>query len=130
MPDVGSYIMLGLALFAVGMVGFLARRNLIVMFLSTEIMLQGVLLNVVGFGKLYPGVNGQVFGLFVLVIAAVEAGLGLGLVVLLFRRKSTLDAEAWATMHGKTMHGCTGKRRTVGVYPVTPRWGVGIMGDP
>jgi NADH-quinone oxidoreductase subunit K len=85
MPDVGSYIMLGLALFAVGMVGFLARRNLIVMFLSTEIMLQGVLLNVVGFGKLYPGVNGQVFGLFVLVIAAVEAGLGLGLVVLLFR---------------------------------------------
>jgi len=100
MPDAGSYIVLGAALFAVGMVGFLSRRNLIVMFLSTEIMLQGVLVNVVGFNQLHPGVDGQVFGLFVLVIAAVEAGLGLGLVVLLFRRKGTLDSEAWATMHG------------------------------
>lgn len=100
MPDTGAYIVLGAVLFAVGMVGFLARRNLIVMFLSTEIMLQGVLLNLVGFGAGQPGVNGQVFGLFVLVIAAVEAGLGLGLVVLLFRRKGTLDSEVWATMQG------------------------------
>jgi len=100
MPDAGAYILIGAVLFAVGMVGFLARRNLIVMFLSTEIMLQGVLLNLVGFGSMYPGVSGQVFGLFVLVIAAVEAGLGLGLVVLLFRRRGTLDAEAWATMQG------------------------------
>ncbi|MCB9851254.1 MAG: NADH-quinone oxidoreductase subunit NuoK [Phycisphaerales bacterium] len=100
MPDAGAYIVLGAALFAVGMVGFLARRNLIVMFLSTEIMLQGVLVNLVGFNRMYAGVDGQVFGLFVLVIAAVEAGLGLGLVVLLFRRKGTLDSEVWATMHG------------------------------
>jgi len=100
MPDAGAYILLGAILFAIGMVGFLARRNLIVMFLSTEVMLQGVLMNLVGFDSLYPTVTGQVFGVFVLVIAAVEAGLGLGLVVLLFRRKGTLDSEVWATMQG------------------------------
>jgi NADH-quinone oxidoreductase subunit K len=94
------YIIVGALLFAVGMVGFLARRNLIVMFLSTEIMLQGVLMNLVGFDRMYPSVDGQVFGLFVLVVAAVEAGLGLGLVVLLFRRKGTLDSEVWSTMQG------------------------------
>jgi NADH-quinone oxidoreductase subunit K len=100
MPDVGPYIAIGAVLFAIGMVGFLSRRNLIVMFLSTEIMLQGVLLNLVAFGRLWGNLDGQVFGLFVLVVAAVEAGLGLGLVVLLYRRKGTLDAEAWATMSG------------------------------
>jgi NADH-quinone oxidoreductase subunit K len=70
------------------------------MFLSTEIMLQGVLLNLVAFGRLWGNLDGEIFGLFVLVVAAVEAGLGLGLVVLLYRRKGTLDAEAWATMSG------------------------------
>jgi NADH-quinone oxidoreductase subunit K len=100
MPDVGSFVALGAVLFAVGMVGFLTRRNLIVMFLSTEIMLQGVILNLVAFSRLHQHLSGQVFGLFVVVIAAVEAGLGLGLVVLLYRRRHTLDAESWATMQG------------------------------
>ena len=100
MPDANAYIILGAVLFALGMVGFVTRRNLIVMFLSTEIMLQGVVLNLVGMGMLHGNLDGQVFGLFVLVVAAVEAGLGLGLVVLLFRRKGTLDAEAWAAMRG------------------------------
>lgn len=99
MPELESYVLLSAALFAIGLVGFLSRRNLIVMFLSTEIMFQGVLVNLVGFSSRY-NVDGQVFGLFILVVAAVEAGLGLGLVVLLYRRKQTLDAEAWATMSG------------------------------
>ena len=100
MPDTGAYVILGAVLFAIGMVGFLTRRNLIVMFLSTEVMLQGVLLNLVAFGRLHERLEGQVFGLFILVVAAVEAGLGLGLVVLLYRRRGTLDAEAWAAMSG------------------------------
>lgn len=100
MPDPLAYMILGAALVALGLVGFLARRNLIVMFLATELMLQGVLLNLVGFGRLHDNIDGEVFGLFVLVVAAVEAGLGLALVVLLFRRKGTLDAEAWAAMSG------------------------------
>jgi len=95
-----AYVLVGAMLFALGVAGFLARRNLIVMFLSTEVMFQGVILNLVGFGLRRGDVYGQAFGLFLLVIAAVEAGVALGLVVLLFRRKGTLDAEAWSEMKG------------------------------
>lgn len=100
MPGTLEYVILGAILFALGLVGFLARRNLIVIFLSTEIMFQGVLLNVAAFSGMHKNVQGQAFGLFLLVIAAVEAGLALGLVVLLYRRKGTLDAEAWSMMRG------------------------------
>ena len=100
MSMVNAYIMVGAILFAVGIVGFLSRRNLIMMFLSTEIMFQGVILNLVGCGLDHVQLTGQVFAMFLVVIAAVEAALGLALVVLLFRRKGTLDAEAWQTLRG------------------------------
>jgi len=99
-PEFQSYVILGAALFAIGAIGFLTRRNLIVIFLSTEVMFQGVLVNLVAFSARHGNIDGQVFGLFILVVAAVEAGLGLGLVVLLYRRKHTLDAESWAAMSG------------------------------
>lgn len=100
MSDITPYVILGAVLFAIGVVGFLSRRNLIVMFLSTEVMFQGVVVNAVAFGRLHENMDGQAFALFLLVIAAVEAGLALGMVVLLYRRRGTLDAEAWATMRG------------------------------
>ena len=95
-----AFVMTGALLFAIGLVGFLSRRNMIVMFLSTEIMFQGVIVNLVGFGVRNGDLTGQTFALFLLVIAAVEAGLALGLVVLLFRRKGTLDADAWRSLRG------------------------------
>jgi NADH-quinone oxidoreductase subunit K len=100
MHEMTEYIVLGATLFAIGLIGFLSRRNLILMFLSTEVMFQGIVINSVAFARLRGQVEGQSFGLFLLVIAAVEAGLALGLVVLLFRRRGTLDAEAWSTMRG------------------------------
>ncbi len=93
-------VILGAALFGLGLAGFLARRNLIVIFLSTEVMFQGVILNAAAFARYYAHVEGQTYALFLLVIAAVEAGLALGLVMLLYRRRDTLDAEAWSTMRG------------------------------
>ncbi len=93
-------MILGAVLFGLGLIGFVARRNLIIMFLSTEVMLQGVLVNLVGFNAMYPTLNGQSFALFVLVVAAVEAAIGLGLIVLLFRSRLSLDSEAWASMKG------------------------------
>lgn len=95
-----AFILVGALLFAIGLVGFLSRRNMIIMFLSTEIMFQGVIVNLIGFGMRHGDFSGQAFALFLLVIAAVEAGVALGLVVLLFRRKGTLDAEAWSTLKG------------------------------
>ena len=98
MSPIAEYLVLGSILFALGLVGFLSRRNLIVMFLSTEVMFQGVVVNAVAFARLHHHLEGQAFGLFLLVIAAVEAGLALGMIVLLYRRRGTLDAEAWSLM--------------------------------
>ena len=100
MTGVTEYIVLGAILFAIGLVGFLSRRNLIVMFLSTEVMFQGVVINAVAFARFHHHVEGQAFALFLLVIAAVEAGLALGLVILLYRRRDTLDADVWSVMRG------------------------------
>ena len=74
MAGVTEYVIVGAALFALGLVGFLSRRNLIVMFLSTEIMFQGVLVNVVAVGRLHGGVGGQALGLFPLGSVAGGAG--------------------------------------------------------
>jgi len=100
MPAVSAYIIVGAILFAMGLAGFIARRNLIVMFLCTERMFQGVVVNAVALARHHMHLEGQVFAIFLLAIAAVEAGLALGMVVLLFRRRGTLDAEAWSAMRG------------------------------
>jgi NADH-quinone oxidoreductase subunit K len=95
-----SLMLIGAILFGLGVVGFVTRRNLIIMFLCTEVMFQGVLVNLVAMGLRWGNLQGQAFGLFVLVIAAVEAGLGLAIVVMLYRRRGTLDAEQWRLMRG------------------------------
>src|SRR3978361_2431432 len=95
------YLAVGAIMFVIGMIGFMTRRNLIVMFLCTELMFQGVAINLVAFGRyLNNDLGGQAFTIFVLVIAAAEASLALGLVVLLFRQKNTLDDEAWRDLKG------------------------------
>lgn len=94
------YLVVGAIMFAIGMIGFVSRRNLIVMFLCTELMFQGVLINLIAFGAYHGNFAGQAFTIFVLVIAAAEASLALGLIVLLFRHKATLDADAWRELKG------------------------------
>ena len=94
------YLVLSGGLFGLGVIGFLTRRNLIVMFLCTEMMFQGVGVALVAFGRFHMNATGEVFVIFVLTIAAAEAALALALVVLLFRRGETLDADAWREMSG------------------------------
>ena len=95
------YLAVGAIMFAIGLIGFMTRRNLIVMFLCTELMFQGVAINLIAFGRFHNNdLAGQSFVIFVLVIAAAEASLALGLVVLLFRQKNTLDADAWRELKG------------------------------
>jgi NADH-quinone oxidoreductase subunit K len=100
MPPTTGYVIVGAVLFALGLVGFLTRRNLIVIFLCTEVMFQGVVLNAVAFARWHHHLEGQAYALFLLVVAAVEAGLALGLVMLLYRRRDTLDADTWSLMRG------------------------------
>lgn len=94
------FLLTGAVLFALGVIGFLTRRNLIIIFLCTEMMFQGVVVSLVAFSRFHGHFTGQTFVIFVLTIAAAEAALALGLVVLLFRRKRTLDAQAWAELSG------------------------------
>lgn len=94
------YLAVGAILFGIGLIGFMSRRNLIVMFLCTELMFQGVAINLVAFGHFWGNFSGQAFTILLLVIAAAEASLALGLVVLLFRQKNTLDADAWRELKG------------------------------
>jgi len=89
---------LAIILFAIGMVGFLTRRNMILMFLSTELMFQAAALAFVAFGRMWMDLSGQLMVIFILTVAAAEAALALGLVVLLYRRKETLSSEAWADL--------------------------------
>ncbi len=93
------YLLTSAALFAIGFVGFLTRRNLIVMFLCTELMFQAAAIAMIAFGRFHFDVSGQVFVIFILTVAAAEAALALGLVVLLYRRRETLNAEAWSELH-------------------------------
>jgi len=94
------YLFVSACLFALGVIGFLSRRNLIIMFLCTELMFQGAGLALIALGRYHLNHTGEVFVIFVLTIAAAEAALALGLVVYLFRRKGTLDAEAWSSLKG------------------------------
>lgn len=94
-PTLINYLALGGGLFLLGMLGFLTRRNLILMFLSAEMMLQGVALTLVAFGRYHGNWAGQVFTIAILTVAACEAGLALALVLLLFSRKDSLDISLW-----------------------------------
>ena len=94
------FLLTGGVLFVLGLIGFLTRRNLIIMFLCTELMFQGVVVSLVAFSRFHLNTTGQTFVIFVLTIAAAEAALALALVVLLFRRKNTLNADVWSSMSG------------------------------
>jgi NADH-quinone oxidoreductase subunit K len=90
-----NYLVVGAALFILGMIGFLARRNLIVMFLSAEMMLQGTALTLVGFGRYHGNLTGQVFTIVILTVAACEASIALALILILYNRRSSLDVTLW-----------------------------------
>jgi NADH-quinone oxidoreductase subunit K len=94
------FLFVGAAMFCFGLIGFLARRNLIIVFLCTELMLQGVALTLVAFGAYHGNISGQSFVIFTLTIAAAEASLALGLIVLLYRERHNVDAEAWRQLRG------------------------------
>ncbi len=107
MVDYTYYLLIGAILFVLGLIGFVTRRNLIMIFLCTELMLQGVILNLVGFNRYWllkngpqAGLDGQAFAIFLIVIAAAEAALAMALILVLQRHKATLDAGAYAEMKG------------------------------
>ncbi len=88
-------LIVGAMLFGIGMVGFLSRRNMIVMFLCAEMMLQGVSVSLVAWGRYHNDWGGQLLTIFILTVAACEAAIALGLVLMLFQRSGRLDIAIW-----------------------------------
>jgi NADH-quinone oxidoreductase subunit K len=90
-----NYLVVGALLFGIGLVGFLSRRNMIVMFLAAEMMLQGVSVSLVAWGRYHNDWGGQILVIFILTVAACEAAIALALVVALFQRSGSLDIAFW-----------------------------------
>ena len=96
--DVERFLAVGAVLFVLGALGFFTRRNLIVMVLSGELMLHGVSLTLVTFAKLHHNLEGQAFTIFILTVAACEAGLALSLILAIYQKSKSLDVDFWTDL--------------------------------
>jgi NADH-quinone oxidoreductase subunit K len=90
-----NHLAVGGLLFALGLIGFLTRRNMIVMFLCAEMMLQGVSLSFVAWGRFHNDWGGQLMVIFIIAVAACEAGIAMALILMLARKSGKLDSLAW-----------------------------------
>ena len=98
-PDMSKFLVIGALLFTVGVAGVLVRRNIIVIFMSIELILNAANLNFIAFARYHEAagnlnaVAGQVFTVFIIVVAAAEAAIGLGIVIALYRNRETIFAD-------------------------------------
>ena len=97
---INEFLLLGAALFAIGVYGVLARRNGVMVLMSIELILNAVNINLVAFGALHQDVVGQVFALFVITVAAAEVGVGLAIVLLIYRNRRSVDLTGIDAMKG------------------------------
>lgn len=100
MIPVTYYILLSAALFTIGVLGVLIRRNVIVVFMSVELMLNAANLALVAFARQQLSVEGQVIVFFVITVAAAEVAVGLAVLVAIFRTKRTADVDEVSTLKG------------------------------
>ncbi|WP_295852700.1 NADH-quinone oxidoreductase subunit NuoK [uncultured Xylophilus sp.] len=99
--SLAHYLALGAMLFAMSVIGiFLNRRNLIVLLMAIELMLLSVNMNFVAFSHYLGDMHGQVFVFFILTVAAAESAIGLAILVLLFRNRSSISVEELDTLKG------------------------------
>jgi NADH-quinone oxidoreductase subunit K len=92
------YLVVSALLFALGLLGVIARRNLLVIYMSIELMLNAANLALVAFSRFNNNLDGQVFVFFILTVAAAEVSVGLALIVALYRKRQTVHVEDLTTM--------------------------------
>ncbi len=95
-----QFLLLGAVLFSIGVYGVLARRNGVMVLMSIELILNAVNINLVAFGAVHHTPVGAVFALFVIAIAAAEVGVGLAIVLLLYRNRRSIDLDELSSMSG------------------------------
>ena len=93
MPDTSAYLLLSATLFAIGLSGVILRRNMITVLMCVELMLNAVNINLVAFAYRFSSLEGQVFPIFVIAIAAGEAAVGLAIIIQLYRARGTVNVD-------------------------------------
>ena len=93
MISISHYLFLSTALLTIGVLGVLTRRNMVIILMSVELILNAVNINLVAFSHYWGGVHGQVFAIFIIADAAAEVAVGLGLLIALFRNKEVVNAD-------------------------------------
>jgi NADH-quinone oxidoreductase subunit K len=93
MLSITHYLVLSLALFTIGVIGVVTRRNVIIILMSIELILNAVNINLVAFSRLFGHVDGQIFAIFIITDAAAEAAVGLGIIIAFFRNRETVLAD-------------------------------------
>jgi len=100
MVPLNWYLMLSAAVFMIGVFGFLTRRNIIIMFMSVELMLNAVNISLVALSHFMQDMRGQILVFFIIAVAAAEAAIGLAIIIALFRNKDTAHVDEMNEMKG------------------------------
>jgi len=100
MVPLNWYLMLSAVVFMIGVFGFLTRKNIIIMFMSVELMLNGVNISLVAFSHFLQDMRGQILVFFIITVAAAEAAIGLAIIIALFRNKATAHVDEMNEMKG------------------------------
>ncbi|OGW55279.1 MAG: NADH-quinone oxidoreductase subunit K [Nitrospirae bacterium RBG_13_43_8] len=100
MVPLSWYMILSTVVFAIGVFGFLSRRNIIIIFMSIELMLNAVNINLISLSHYLQDLRGQILAFFVIAVAASEAAIGLAIIIALFRNKATAHVDEIHEMKG------------------------------
>jgi NADH:ubiquinone oxidoreductase subunit K len=100
MVPLSWYMSLSMVIFSIGVFGFLSRKNVIIIFMSIELMLNAVNINLIALSHYLQDMRGQILALFVIAVAAAEAAIGLAIVIALFRNKATAHVDEVKEMRG------------------------------
>ena len=100
MPSTAQYLMLSATLFCVGLVGVVVRRNMITVLMCIELMLNAVNINLVAFSNHVSALEGQIFTIFIITVAAGEAAVGLAIIIQLYRLRSTINVDEARELNG------------------------------
>lgn len=95
-----NFLLLGAVLFSAGVFGVIVRKNAVMVLMSVELILNAVNLNLVAFALMHGNVDGQVFALYVIGVAAAEVGVGLAMVLLVYRNRRSISLDELSEMHG------------------------------
>jgi NADH:ubiquinone oxidoreductase subunit K len=95
-----NFLILGAALFCIGVYGVIARRNAVMVLMSIELILNSVNLNLIAFALMNRNIDGQVFALYVIAVAAAEVGVGLAMVLMIYRRSRSIALDELSEMKG------------------------------